>query len=153
MSGLPIRIRQAHPADFEALYHIDQICFPADIAFSRGELIFYLSHPKSIARVAESSGRIVGFVLARVNGERARVLTLDVVTEFRQHKIGTRLMSRLHQELKKQRIGVSILEVGVTNLPAQRLYQKLQYRYVETLIGYYRGREDAYRLARVVGNR
>ncbi len=112
--------------------------------------MFYLSHPKSIARVAESSGRVVGFVLARVHGESARVLTLDVTTEFRQRKIGTRLMSRLHQELKKQRIAVSILEVGVTNLPAQRLYQKLQYRYVETLIGYYRGREDAYRLARAV---
>ena len=58
-------------------------------------------------------------------------------------------MNKLHLELKKQKIGLSILEVGVQNLPAQHLYEKLHYQYLETLVGYYRGREDAYRMVRV----
>jgi hypothetical protein len=31
-----------------------------------------------------------------------------------------------------------------------RLYAKLNYRYLETLAGYYRGREDAYRMMRII---
>jgi [ribosomal protein S18]-alanine N-acetyltransferase len=150
MSNLLPRIRRYHPEDFETLFRIDQICFPTGIAFSRGELAFFLRHPKSIARVAEGSGRILGFVLARLeNQNSAHVLTLDVVPEFRKHNIGTALMNRLHRELEKQKVGTSILEVGVQNIAAQRLYKKLNYHYQGTLVGYYRGREDAYLMIRV----
>ena len=147
MSNLPIRIRKFQAGDFETLFQIDRICFPADIAFSRGELFFCLHHPKSIAWIAEGPGGILGFTMARVESRgRAHVLTLDVIPEARQRSIGTSLMNKLHLELKKQKIGLSILEVGVQNLPAQRLYEKLHYQYLETLIGYYRGIEDAYRM-------
>ena len=57
MSKLPTRIRKFQAGDFEALLQIDQICFPADIAFSRGELVFCLRHPKSIAWIAEGRWR------------------------------------------------------------------------------------------------
>lgn len=153
MAGLPLRIRNFRAEDLDELFEIDRICFPADIAFSRGELIFYLYNPKSIARVAGASGRILGFVLAQIvgrGGSSARVITLDVIPEFRQHKIGTALMNTLHDELKKQGIQTSVLEVGVLNTPAQRLYEKLRYQYLETLAGYYRGREDAYRMVKAV---
>jgi ribosomal protein S18 acetylase RimI-like enzyme len=150
MSDVPIRIRKFQVGDFDELYQIDQICFPADIAFSRGDLIFCLHHPKSIAWIAEGPGGILGFTVARIESRSsAHILTLDVIPEARQRKIGTSLMNRLHLELKRQKIGLSFLEVEVQNLPAQRLYEKLNYRHVETLIGYYRSREDAYRMMRV----
>jgi ribosomal-protein-alanine N-acetyltransferase len=149
MTCPPLRIRSFHPADFEELFQIDQVCFPEEIAFSRGELVYYLTHPGSIARVAEAAGDILGFVLA-MTGSRtsSRILTLDVVPEARRRRIGTALMNALHAELKRKGITVSILEVGVLNTPAQRLYEKLRYRQVETLAGYYRGKEDAYRMIR-----
>lgn len=150
MSKLPTRIRKFQAGDFEALLQIDQICFPADIAFSRGELVFCLRHPKSIAWIAEGAGGILGFAIARAESRSsAHILTLDVIPEARQQSIGTSLMNKLHLELKKQKIGLSILEVEVQNLPAQHLYEKLHYQYLETLVGYYRGREDAYRMVRV----
>jgi ribosomal protein S18 acetylase RimI-like enzyme len=43
---------------------------------------------------------------------------------------------------------VFVLEVGVENSPAQKLYEKLQYEYLERLSGYYHVRQDAYRMAR-----
>jgi ribosomal protein S18 acetylase RimI-like enzyme len=61
-------------------------------------------------------------------------------------------MNVLHEELEKQNVGISVLEVGANNLPAQRLYEKLHYKYVETLIGYYVGTEDAYRMVRTGGS-
>jgi ribosomal-protein-alanine N-acetyltransferase len=151
MSEPPPRIRNFREEDLKTLYEIDRVCFPEDIAFSRAQLAFYLNHPKSIARVADEPGRILGFVLACVETPTcAHVLTLDVLPDARRRKIGTSLMDTLHGKLKRRGIGASILEVGIGNIPAQRLYEKMQYQYLEILYGYYLGREDAYRMARVV---
>jgi ribosomal-protein-alanine N-acetyltransferase len=151
MSEPPLRIRNFRAGDLETLYQIDRICFPEDIAFSRTELAFYLNHSQSIARVANEPGRILGFVLAHIeNSSYAHVLTLDVVPEARRRKIGTALMETLHSKLKMKGIGAAILEVGIGNIPAQRLYERLHYQYLATLRGYYHGKDDAYRMARVV---
>ncbi len=149
MSGQPVKIRNFRAGDLEALYQIDQTCFPEDVAFSRTELTFYLNHPKSIARVAEGGGRILGFVLARIESPIfAHILTLDIVPEAWRRRIGTALMEELHGMLRDRGIEAAILEVSVKNEPAQRLYEKLDYQYLGTLSGYYHGREDAYRMAR-----
>jgi len=50
--------------------------------------------------------------------------------------------------LKRQGVAAAILEVSTRNIPARRLYEKLDYQYLETLAGYYLGREDAYRMVR-----
>ena len=39
---------------------------------------------------------------------------------------------------------------GTGNLGAQRLYEMMQYRCIETLPGYYNGKEDAYRMLRFI---
>lgn len=151
MSELPLTIRCYQAGDLSRLHEIDRICFPEDVAFSLGELLFHLCHPKSIARVAEGPRGILGFVLARIDSlMQSHVITLDVVPEFRRCRIGTNLMNELHSELEKQHIFVAFLEVNVANTPAQRLYEGLEYRRLGTLSGYYRGREDAYRMARLM---
>jgi ribosomal-protein-alanine N-acetyltransferase len=150
MPQMPLRIRNFRDSDLETLCEIDRLCFPEDIAFTRSELDFHLKHPKSITRVGERLGRILGFVMARIETPPcAHVITLDVVPEARNCSIGTLLMKTLHRELRREGIGIAILEVSTQNLPAQRLYEKLNYRYLETISGYYRGREDAYRMARL----
>ena len=136
------------------LYRIDRTCFPEDIAFSRTELKFYLNHPESIARVAEEDGRILGFVLARVESPLfAHVLTLDIVTEARRRNIGTSLMEELHRMLRERGIGAAVLEVAINNIPAQRLYEKMHYQYLGILTGYYHGREDAYRMGVLISSK
>ena len=151
MSGQPIEIRNFRAGDLEVLYQIDQTCFPEDIAFSRTELTFQLNHPESIARVAEEGGRILGFVLARVESPAfAHVLTLDIVPEARRRRIGTSLMDSLHGVLREKGIETAVLEVSTNNVPARRLYEKMNYQYLGTLSGYYHGQQDAYRMARVV---
>jgi ribosomal-protein-alanine N-acetyltransferase len=154
MSKRSLKIRRFQEDDLETVYRIDQICFSADIAFCREEFIFLLHHPSSIAWVAEGPAGILGFVLARIESPLcAHVLTLDVVPEVRKQKIGTLLMNVLHEDLKRQGIRASILEVNVRNAPARLLYEKLQYQYYETLSGYYHGREDAHRMVRAVFSR
>lgn len=151
MAEVPLRIRNYSREDLDDLYRMDRVCFPDYIAFSRWELASNLSHPKSIARVAETPGKIVGFVLARVESHSiAHIITLDVLPEARRQKIGTELMRMMHQALAEIGITSAVLEVSVANIPAQRLYEKLRYRRTGTLPGYYQGIEDAYQLEAVV---
>jgi ribosomal-protein-alanine N-acetyltransferase len=151
MSQPPLRIRNFQSSDLETLCEIDRLCFPEDIAFTRAEFIFHLNHPKSITRVGERLGRILGFVMAQIDRPScAHLITLDVVPSARQQRIGTILMKTMHQELKQMEISTAILEVSVRNLPAKHLYEKLKYQYLETLFGYYNGREDAHRMVRIL---
>ena len=150
MRGLPLTIRNFQDEDLETLCEIDRICFADDIAFSRAELRCQIHNCKSITRVGEGLGRILGFVIARIeDSSYAHVLTLDVVPEARRCRIGISLMRAMHRVLAQEKIRAAILEVSARNLPAQRLYEKLQYRRLETLHGYYQGREDAYRMVRI----
>ena len=150
----PVKIRKFRAADLETLHRIDLDCFSEDIAFSRTELEFYLNHPQSIARVAEGVGRILGFVLARIESPfHAHILTLDIVPEARRCRIGTSLMEELHGRLRKRGIGAAVLEVAAKNIPARHLYEKMNYRYLGTLSGYYYGREDAFRMAYLFSKR
>ena len=149
MRGTALKIRDIQNGDLERLCNIDRLCFPADIAFSRKEFLFHLNHPGSITRLMEREDSILGFVMGCIEDQQyAHVITLDVLPEARQGGIGTALMNVLHEEFEKKGIRAVILEVSIRNLPAQRLYEKLRYQYLGKISGYYRGREDAYRMAR-----
>ncbi len=144
-------IRPHKRRDLARLHEIDQICFAPDIAYTRSELLFYLNHPGSITLVAEQDGRIVGFSLGRLLPDRtAHVLTLDVLPEARRRRLGTLLMRSLHDEFKRMGVRRVVLEVSAENLAARRLYEGLQYSFVETVQGYYNGREDAHRMVLVM---
>jgi [ribosomal protein S18]-alanine N-acetyltransferase len=144
-------IRDYRPEDFWRLYEIDHICFRSDVAYSRAELLFYLKHPESITRVAQVQKEVLGFAIGRIETDRsAHVLTLDVVPEARRRRIGSALMASLHDAFEAKRVVVSFLEVDSANQAAQSFYGAMNYRYVETLKGYYGGRSDAYRMKRMM---
>jgi [ribosomal protein S18]-alanine N-acetyltransferase len=150
MSEPPVKIRRSVADDVRVLHAIDQACFPADIAFSHDEIASCMDHPKSIAWVAERARTILGFVIVHIEDETfAHVITLDVVDQARRQKIGTSLMNRMHKGLQQRGINIVVLEVAVENGPARKLYEKLQYEYIEKLPGYYHGRLDAWRMARI----
>jgi [ribosomal protein S18]-alanine N-acetyltransferase len=133
--------------DIHRLHQIDAICFPPDIAFSRAELLSYTRHKFSITRIARLDGAIAGFAIGRIEkSHSAHVLTLDVLPDARRRKIGTALMSALHEEFRRQGSRISVLEVDVHNAAARRFYEKLHYNYSRMLPGYYRGRTDACRM-------
>jgi [ribosomal protein S18]-alanine N-acetyltransferase len=151
MLETPLKIRNFKAEDLDAICRIDQICFPKYMAFSRAEFVSHLNSAKRIARVAETSGRIIGFILASIQSSLyAHVITLDIVPDIRRCHVGTKLMTILHRELERRKISGSMLEVSVHNIAAQRLYQKLQYKYIGILPGYYREREDAFRMIRII---
>jgi ribosomal protein S18 acetylase RimI-like enzyme len=142
-------IREYGPRDIRALHKLDRICFPADIAYSRSEMLHCVNQKGSITRIAELNGRIVGFAVGcLVDPLAAHVLTLDVIHSARRLKVGTALMNTLHEEFRSKGAEISFLEVDVANDAARRFYEGLRYKCLEILPGYYNGRSDAYGMIR-----
>jgi [ribosomal protein S18]-alanine N-acetyltransferase len=140
-------IRDYRPEDLQVLHGIDKDCFPAHMAYSRAELLFYLRQPFSVARVAERAGSIIGFAVGQLEADnRAHIVTLDVVRKARRCGAGTQLMHALHEEFRRRDAAQVLLEVEAGNEIAQSFYAGLGYERTAILRGYYRGKSDAYRM-------
>ncbi len=141
----PITIRPYRAADFERLWEIDQLCFPAGIAYSQMELNGFVLRRNAITLVAELASvgdgsphqRIIGYAVAQPSRKTGRILTLDISPEARRLGLGYRLMQECEQRLRDVGCGEAYLETAVDNDAALRLYHKLGYQIVRTLPGYY----------------
>lgn len=123
---------------------------------------FFVEHleqyPKAFI-VAEVGGRVVGYVMSRVEygwsnlhrGKPVRkghIVSVGVLPEARRLGIATVMMLRAMKAMKVYYGAAEVyLEVRVSNTPAISLYEKLGYRVVGRIPKYYSDGEDAYLMA------
>ena len=142
-------LRDYRPEDFERICEIDRLCFPPGIAYTAGDIAVALEERDIIALVGGEEERVAGFVLARKDRRNhGRIITIDVLPEFRRAGLATRLMTEAHQRLKEAGAKRVRLETSVENAPAIAFYQKFGYRTLRRLKGYYLGKIDAYLMVR-----
>lgn len=104
---------------------------------------------QSIASLLQSAGTFGwlceagGFVLARVSGDEAEILTLAVMLAARRAGVGQALLTRGMQAAKARGAVSVVLEVGAANTPARALYAKCGFSMVGRRARYYPGGEDA----------
>jgi len=98
--------------------------------------------------VARSGNRIAGFGIMRYRDDDAHLDLLGVDPEFRSEGIGRDLVRWLEKPALLGGISKVILEVRRANLGAQAFYDRLGYRKLAVLDGYYQGRESAVRMGR-----
>jgi ribosomal-protein-alanine N-acetyltransferase len=85
----------------------------------------------------------VGFVLARLAGGEAEILTLAVARSHRREGLGWRLMDAVLRELHAQRADKLFLEVDETNHAAIALYRRFGFREVGKRPRYYQSGDGA----------
>jgi ribosomal protein S18 acetylase RimI-like enzyme len=142
-----VTIRRYRAADFDTLYKIDQICFPRGIAYGRRELRFYLADPSSDCFVAETSGEILGFVVAEAPGADSHIITLDVLPEFRRERVGALLLAEAENAVANRGAVWVWLETATTNEAAIAFWTKHGYRqYGKILASYYGRGGEAYQM-------
>ncbi|MGH9711078.1 MAG: GNAT family N-acetyltransferase [Candidatus Acidiferrales bacterium] len=156
-------IREYRAADFEAIYAIDQACYPADIAYSRGELRWYLSLPGAECLVAEirpaskKSGRsrikarrkqIAGFIITARQNVRGYIVTIDVLKPHRRAGLGASLLRRAETRLRKRGARTVWLETATDNDAAIAFWQKHGYRTRGRIRNYYPGGLDAFTMSK-----
>ena len=151
-------IRQARVEDIPRVMVINRLALPENYP----EWFFreHLERWGTAFYVAEVEGKVVGYVMSRVEYgasvfdhtrlvKKGHIVSIAVLEGYRRRRIGTALMEAALRALRDVYGCVEVyLEVRVSNMPAIRLYEKLGFVKVRVIPMYYLDGEDAYVMAK-----
>ncbi len=147
---MKITLREYSPADFEALYQIDQACYEPGVAYSRRTLGEYLDLPATDCVVAEAAGRIIGFCITAREGTAGYIVTMDVLAVHRRRGVGTRLLAEAERRMAAAGARRVALETATDNVSAIAFWKKHRYRVRGVKKHYYPGGRDAFAMAKTI---
>ena len=138
-------IRNYLAVDFRKLWEIDQLCFPARIAYSWDELSVYIRRRSAFTLVAEEvSQGIIGFIVAEATRKGVgHIITIDVLADARKRRVGSTLLQAAEHRLRSLGCRVVCLETAVDNASAIQFYKRHGYDVIETVPRYYSNGVDA----------
>jgi ribosomal protein S18 acetylase RimI-like enzyme len=149
-------LRSYSPADFEAIYDIDQVCYPPEIAYSRRELRNYLRFPGAECVVAEikaksdPAGGIIGFCITARHRTDGYIITMDVLAPYRRQHVGSALLAEAECRLAENGVVQVGLETATDNDSAIAFWMKHGYRKVGVRKHYYPGGRDAFSMVKAL---
>jgi ribosomal-protein-alanine N-acetyltransferase len=130
-------IANSTEADLDAVMAIEALSFPtpwARQAFS-DELARPWARLEVLSQVA--TGRVVGFCNYWLVADELHILNVAVHPDERRRGHAARLLQHILSEANRSKIRVVLLEVRLSNRPAQELYRKFGFREVGTRPRYY----------------
>ena len=134
-------IREATPADLDALTHIEQDVFMD--SWSADALSSLFNQGRNIILAAWQNGAIVGYITgSHVQGE-AEIARLAVLESARHQGIASALLTALLSQLEKLGVGKTSLEVRVSNQAGFAIYRKFGFAAQGRRPRYYEDGEDA----------
>jgi ribosomal-protein-alanine N-acetyltransferase len=140
-------VRDYRREDFHILWQIDQSCFPPGISYSQFELKTYIGRQRSFTLVAESGesgpGSLLGFVIGEISRRMGHIITIDVRSEARRHRLGSALLKAAEGRLRVEKCSDVRLETAVDNLSALAFYKRHGYSVMDTIPRYYSNGVDA----------
>ena len=146
-----VQVRPARPSDLLAMQACNLLCLPENYQM---KYYFYhlLSWPQ-LLYVAEDDGKVVGYVLAKMEEETSageephgHITSLAVLREYRKLGWATSLMSTVEKIMLSCYDALYVsLHVRVSNKAALTLYKDtLGFEVHDTEAKYYADHEDAY---------
>lgn len=140
-----VKISKMTKEDLEGVFEVEKNAFPIPWPISsfeeelRNMLATYL--------VAKIDEKIVGYIGMQFVMDECHILNIAIDSEYRRMGIATKLVNELFKLCKSHKTTYVILEVRITNIPAQKLYSKLGFKDEVLRKDYYRNpdgtREDA----------
>ena len=109
-----------------------------DEAWSEAAIGALLAAPGVLAFAGGAPGRPAGFILCRMAGDEAEILTLATRPRLRRRGVGATLLTAAIEAVSARGARGLFLEVAADNLAARALYAKAGFVVVGARAGYYR---------------
>jgi [ribosomal protein S18]-alanine N-acetyltransferase len=145
-----VLLRAYEPGNFEALYKLDQSCFPRGIAYSKTTLRYFLSLASAQCLLAVEDEDVAGFISSELDGPLAHIITLDVAAAHRRSGVGSLLLNAAEKTLSAQGVRTVFLETAVDNHAAVNFWSRHGYIKEGILKRYYLNRIDGYEMRKTL---
>ncbi len=131
-------------SNLEKIIEIEKEAFPKKIAFSREAFEeFYFREPENFL-VAKVGNEIVGYGIGKESKGKGEIISVAVRENWRRKGIGTKIVERLIENLKRKGARKIFLHVREKNEVAISFYQKLGFKILKKIENYYSNGDSAY---------
>jgi len=136
----PSGIQLANANEIDAIFEIEQKCFPGKVGYSRRQLEHLILNANSDCLVEKRGGVVRAFLIVtyRQGSLTCNIETIDVDPAFKNKGIGLKLLKAAEIDMKRRGMRWSQLEVSEGNEAALKLYRKAGYTFKERIEGYYK---------------
>jgi len=148
MSDLSLRLARPAEAAKIAAMSRDLIEYGLDWRWTPRRIMASIRAPNANVLLASIGERIAGFAIMSYGDDDAHLDLLAVAPGYRRFGIGRQLLQWLEECARVGGTFNVALEVRASNQGAQRFYQRMGYRTLLQLPGYYQGVEAALRMGR-----
>ena len=125
--------RLYQPADFAALYAVEELCFQPPLRFPRATMRSLVNSPNAATWIAEENAELIGFAVIEWEAERntdtriAYIQTVEVTPDSRRLGVGDELLRRVEDSARAVGAQTIWLHVDEQNFAAIRLYERRGY--------------------------
>jgi [ribosomal protein S18]-alanine N-acetyltransferase len=147
-----VLVRVYQRGDFDALYKLDQSCFPRGIAYSKTTLRYFLTLSSAECLLAVEGSDIAGFILSELDRPLAHIITLDVAEAHRRSGVGSLLLNAAENRFSARGVRMVFLETAVNNHAAVNFWSRHGYIVEGMLKRYYLNRIDGYEMRKMLAS-
>src|SRR5574341_2431418 len=152
MTAHAIAVRLATQRDAQAIALMSRDLIEAGLGwkYDAPRVLKSIRDPDTLTPLASDRGRIAGFAIMEFGEERAHLVLLAVRPTHRRAGVGRRLVEWLVESARTAGIASLHLELRAGNEAARGFYRAMGFDETIVVPGYYRGREPALRMIRVL---
>jgi len=118
--------------------------------YRRDRIAAMIADRDNVALAARDGGRVAGFAIMRFSDERGHLVLLAVRPSHQRRGIARSMVEWLTQSALTAGVASLHVELRATNAAAHALYRSAGYAETLRVPGYYRGREAAVRMMRLL---
>jgi ribosomal protein S18 acetylase RimI-like enzyme len=152
MAARNIVLDFARPGDAQALAVMSRDLIEAGLGwvYRTERFARLITHDETVALVARANDRPVGFAVMEFGDDRAHLIVLAVAPSHQRNGIARRMIAWLLKSAVTAGMTSVHVELRADNEPAFALYRSLGFSETLRVPGYYRGRETAIRMIRML---
>ncbi len=136
--------------DLDGIYEVEKDSFP--IPWSISSFEEELKNILATYLVAKLDEKIIGYIGMWFVMDECHITNIAVLKEYRNQKVATKLLNEMLKLCKEHKTTYIMLEVRASNIPAQKLYSKFNFKEEVIRKNYYKNpdqtREDAIVMSR-----